>query len=132
VLFAPDGIVQETGAANVLLLDDETVLTPALDGSFLHGVTRDSVLELARHLGSRVEERTVKVDELLGSGSDREMALSGTAAVLADVGTIVVDGREHRMGSDRGGRAAGRLRSALLEVQRGEREDRWGWTVPVE
>jgi branched-chain amino acid aminotransferase len=132
VLFAPDGIVQETGAANVLLLGDDTVVTPALDGSFLHGVTRDSVLELARHLGSSVEERTVKVDELLEAGSDREMALSGTAAVLAEVGTIVVDGREHRMGADRDGRAAGRLRAALLEVQRGEREDRWGWTVPVE
>jgi branched-chain amino acid aminotransferase len=131
VLFAPEGVVQETGAANVLLLDDESVVTPALDGSFLHGVTRDSVLRLARRLGARVEERTLRVEELLGALRDREVALSGTAAVLADVGTLVADGREHHVASDREGRATTRLRSALLEIQRGEREDPWGWTVPV-
>jgi branched-chain amino acid aminotransferase len=131
VLFAPDGVVQETGAANVLLLEDDTVITPALDGSFLHGVTRDSVLQLARHLGARVEERTLRVEELLGALGDHELALSGTAAVLADVGTLVAGGREHQVAPDREGRATGLLRAALLEIQRGEREDPWGWTVPV-
>ena len=131
VLFAPGGVVQETGAANVLLLDDEVVVTPALDGSFLHGVTRDSVLELARHLGADVEERTVTVDELAGSVAGREVALSGTAAVLADVGTILIGGREHEVGPEREGRATARLRRALQEVQRGERDDPWGWTAAV-
>jgi branched-chain amino acid aminotransferase len=129
VLFAPGGMVQETGAANFLLLDDERVVTRALDPSFLHGVTRDSVLTLAADLGYRVEERDVPVDELLGWQG--EAALSGTAAVLSGVGTLVVEGREHRVGTGEVGPNTLRLRSALLAIQRGEEPDVHGWTVPI-
>ena len=65
VLFAPDGDVQETGASNFLLLRDKHILTKALDSSFLHGVTRDSVLELAREAGYSVEERDFTVNEMI-------------------------------------------------------------------
>lgn len=129
VLFAPGGLIQETGAANFLLLDDERVVTRALDPSFLHGVTRDSVLMLAADLGYRVEERDVSVDELLAWRG--EAALSGTAAVLSGVGTLVVAGREHTIGAGEVGPNTLRLRSALLAIQRGEAEDLHGWTVPV-
>ena len=61
VLFAPGGIVQETGASNVLLIDGEEILTPALTDAYLHGVTRDSLLRLARSLGWTVTEREVTV-----------------------------------------------------------------------
>ena len=61
VLFAPDGTVQETGASNVLLLDGDEVLTPALSDAYLHGVTRDSLLRVAASLGWRVSEREVTV-----------------------------------------------------------------------
>jgi branched-chain amino acid aminotransferase len=130
VLFAPDGDVQETGAANFLLLDGARVVTRALDGSFLHGITRDSVLTLARDLGYAVEERTIAVDELLAWTA--EAALSGTAAVLTGVGTLVHAGREHRIGDGAVGPTTRRLRSALLAVQRAEAPDHHGWTVPVE
>jgi branched-chain amino acid aminotransferase len=129
VLFAPGGDVQETGAANFLLLDDDRVVTRALDGSFLHGVTRDSVLTLARDLGYRVEERDISVDELLAW--EGEAALAGTAAVLTGVGTLVHDGREHRVGTGEVGPNTLRLRDALLAVQRAEAPDQHGWTVPV-
>ena len=62
VLFAPDGMIQETGAANFLMIDGDTVITRALDSTFLHGVTRDSVLALADSIGLRVEERDLSVD----------------------------------------------------------------------
>jgi branched-chain amino acid aminotransferase len=130
VLFAPGGDVQETGAANFLLLDDDRVITKALDGSFLHGVTRDSVLTLARGLGYAVEERHLGVDELLGWNG--EAALAGTAAVLSGVGTLVHDGAEVRIGAGTVGPNTERLRAALLAVQRAEAPDAHGWTVPVD
>ena len=131
VLFAPGGDVQETGAANFLLLDPERVLTRALDGSFLHGVTRDSVLELARAMGYEVEERALRVEELLELAPRTEAALSGTAAVLSGVGTLVHRGERIAIGDGGVGPATLRLRQALVDVQQGVAEDRWGWTTPV-
>lgn len=129
VLFAPDGHVQETGAANFLLIDDNRIVTRALDQSFLHGVTRDSVLRLATDLGYTVEERDLTVSELVSWRG--EAALAGTAAVLAGVGTLVVNGAEHLIGSGETGPNTLRLREALLAIQRGEAADAYGWTVPV-
>lgn len=130
VLFAPDGHVQETGAANFLLIDDKRVVTRALDRSFLHGVTRDSLLRLATDLGYSVEERDLTVSELVAWRG--EAALAGTAAVLAGVGTLVVNGAEHLIGSGETGPNTLRLREALLAIQRGETVDPYGWTVPVQ
>jgi branched-chain amino acid aminotransferase len=125
VLFAPDGSVQETGAANFLLIDDHRVVTRALDGSFLHGITRDAVLTLARDLGYAVEEREISVEEVLAW--EGEAALAGTAAVLAGVGTLVHDGREVTLGDGTVGPNTARLREALVAVQQGRAEDRHGW-----
>ncbi len=129
VLFAPGGLVQETGAANFLLLDDDRVVTPALDSSFLHGVTRDAVLTLARDLGYRVEERDVPVEELLAW--DGEAALAGTAAVLAAVGSLVHGDGRTTFGDGEVGPNTTRLRDALVAVQRGEAPDAHGWLAPV-
>lgn len=129
VLFAPGGDVQETGAANFLLLDDDRVVTRSLDGSFLHGITRDSILAIARDHGYRIEERDIHVDELLGWGG--EAALAGTAAVLSGVGTLVHGGREITVGSGQVGPNTLRLRDSLLAVQRAEAPDDHGWLVPI-
>jgi branched-chain amino acid aminotransferase len=129
VLFAPGGLVQETGAANFLLLAEDRIVTPALDATFLHGVTRDSVLTLARDRGLAVEERDIAVDELLAW--PHEAALSGTAATLSGVGTLLHEGHRHPVGSGEVGPVTLALREGLLAVQRGEAEDLHGWTVPV-
>jgi branched-chain amino acid aminotransferase len=129
VLFAPGGSVQETGAANFLLLDLDRVVTRMLDSTFLHGVTRDSVLTLARDRGMTVEEREVTVDELLSWQG--EAALAGTAAVLSGVGTLVHAGTRHVVGSGDVGPVTLGLRAELAAVQRGEVEDRHGWTRVV-
>src|ERR1700678_2238940 len=82
VLFCPGGQVQETGAANFLLIKSGEILTRSLDSTFLHGVTRDSLLTLARDRGVKVSERVFKVEEMLEWVKSGEAALSGTAAVL--------------------------------------------------
>ncbi|MHB1533973.1 MAG: branched-chain-amino-acid transaminase [Acidimicrobiales bacterium] len=132
VLFAPGGSVQETGASNFMLLDDTRVVTKALDGSFLAGVTRDSVLALARELGYRVEERDITVDELFTWIAKGEAALMGTAAVMAGVGSFLHDGTRVQVRDGTVGPNTQHLRQALIAVQRGQAPDRWGWTNPVE
>lgn len=131
VLFAPDGVIQETGASNVLLISDQAVVTPVLDGSFLEGVTRDSLLTLAADRGMKVDERVVTVDDLIAWCSSDEVALSGTAAVLASVGALVIDGDEVAVGDGNAGRETLELRQALIDTQIGRLPDRYGWTLPV-
>jgi branched-chain amino acid aminotransferase len=129
VLFAPGGQVQETGAANFLLFDTDRVVTRALDSTFLHGVTRDSVLTLARDRGMTVEERDIDVEELLAWRG--EAAISGTAAVLSGIGTLVHGGVRHTVGDGSVGPVTLALREGLTAIQRGEVEDVHGWTRPV-
>jgi len=129
VLFCPGGDVQETGAANFLLIDGNEIITKALDTTFLHGVTRDSILTLARDMGMDVQERELTVEELIERSARPgcEAALSGTAAVLAPVGTLIYKGKEYPMGDGGIGKTTVRLRQALNDIQWGKAEDKHGW-----
>jgi len=131
VLFCPGGEVQETGAANFLLIRDGELLTRSLDTTFLHGVTRDSLLTLARDLGFRVVERVFDVAEMLAWAESGEAALSGTAAVLAGVGTLIHGAREYRVGSGQVGPVTQALRARLVAIQQGESPDTHGWLQAV-
>ncbi|MGQ0835957.1 MAG: branched-chain amino acid aminotransferase [Gammaproteobacteria bacterium] len=131
VLFCPGGSVQETGAANFLMLRDKHLVTRSLDTTFLHGVTRDSLLALARSQGYRVEERVFDVAEMLEWVRSGEAALSGTAAVLAGVGSLVYRGQEHKAGTGDIGPVTRALRAALVAIQQGEAPDRFGWLTRV-
>ncbi|WP_333609484.1 branched-chain amino acid aminotransferase [Arsukibacterium sp.] len=133
VLFCPGGDVQETGAANFLLIDGNEIITKALDSSFLHGVTRDSILTLAREHGLTVSERELTVTELLERAAKpgAEAALSGTAAVLTPVGTLIHDGKEHQVGNGQPGATTLKLRQALNDVQWGKAADTHGWLTRV-
>lgn len=131
VLFAPGGDVQETGASNFILVDDERLVTKPLEGSFLAGVTRDSLLVLAAHLGYKIEERNIHVDEVIEWAAHGEAALVGTAAVLAGVGTFTYRGRRTTVGSGTTGPNTLRLREALHAVQQGRAPDLWGWTQRI-
>jgi branched-chain amino acid aminotransferase len=133
ILFCPNGDVQETGAANFILIDGNEVITKALDTSFLHGVTRNSVLTIAADLGMTVSERNITVEELLERASKPgvEAALSGTAAVLTQVGTFIHNGKEHRVGSGEAGPTTMKLRQALNDIQWGKAEDKHNRLVKV-
>ncbi|HKZ19213.1 MAG TPA: branched-chain amino acid aminotransferase [Acidimicrobiia bacterium] len=129
VLFAPNGLVEETGASNFLLISDDVVVTAPLSGSFLHGVTRDSTLRLAERLGYRVEERPLPVREVLEW--EGEAALSGTAAVLSGVGTFIHKGEEITIGGGEVGANTIRLRKALTDIHSGAADDPFGWIREV-
>jgi branched-chain amino acid aminotransferase len=127
VLFCPGGQVQETGAANFVLIREGEILTRSLDSTFLHGVTRDSLLRLAADSGYRVSERPFEVPEMLEWVATGEAALSGTAAVLAGVGTLIHRGREYRVANGDVGAITRALRAQLVAVQQGDAPDRHGW-----
>ena len=133
VLFCPNGDVQETGAANFLLIDGNEIITKALDASFLHGITRDTILTLARDAGMKVSERELTVEELLERAAKpgTEAALSGTAAVLAPVGTLIHQGKEYKVGNGEPGSTTAKLRQTLNDIQWGKAEDKHGWLTKV-
>ncbi|MFO1468965.1 MAG: branched-chain amino acid aminotransferase [Steroidobacteraceae bacterium] len=131
VLFCPGGQVQETGAANFVLLREKALLTRSLDSSFLHGVTRDSLLTLARDLKYDVQERPFEVREMLEWVKNGEAALSGTAAVLAGVGTLIHREQEYRVGTGEVGPVVRDLRARLVAIQQGEAPDAHGWLEKI-
>lgn len=131
VLFATGGDVTETGAANFFLVDDERVITRNLDESFLHGVTRRSVIQIAKDLGYEVEERAIHVDELKAWAEHGEMFLSGTAAVIAPVGKVIVRGETVQARDGQPGANTLKLREALTSVQTGRSNDVHGWLTPI-
>ena len=131
VLFCPGGEVQETGASNFVLIRDGELLTRSLDTTFLHGVTRDSLLTLGRDLGYKVSERIFDVKEMLEWVKTGEAALSGTAAVLAGVGTLIYRGADHRVGNGDVGPLTSALRAQLVAIQQGDAPDRHGWLERV-
>ena len=131
VLFCPGGDVQETGAANFLLISDDEVITKPLDSSFLHGMTRDSILKLAADNGYTVNERNFTVAELLGYAKTHEAALSGTAACLSPVGALVYKGEEIAVRDGNAGPNTEKLRKALQDIQYGLAPDTHGWLTEV-
>lgn len=132
VLFCSNNDVQETGASNFLMIDDKTVVTAPLSDSFLHGVTRDSLITIAADLGYEVQERNFTVDELLKWSEHGEAALSGTAAVLAGVGTLIYDGKEYPLSGAETGPNTLKLRQALKDIQYGQAEDKHGWITKID
>ena len=132
VLFCPDGDVQETGAANFLLINDDEVITKPLNTSFLHGMTRASTLALARDLGYTVNERDFTVPEMLEWVKTYEATLSGTAATLTPVGTLVFNDEEITVRDGEAGPNTERLRDALQAIQYGNAPDTHGWLTIVD
>ena len=131
VLFCPHGDVQETGAANFLLVSDTEIITKALDTSFLHGMTRDSILRLGAELGYKISERNFTVEELLQAVSSYEATLSGTAACLSPVGCLIYNGEEIKVMDGNPGPNVEKLRKALQDIQYGYAADTHNWLTTV-
>jgi branched-chain amino acid aminotransferase len=123
--------VDELGGMNVFfVLDDGSLVTPPLGGSILPGVTRDSLLTLARDAGMKVREENYSIDEWTadaGSGRLREAFACGTAAVITSIGTVRSRSGEFKIADGEAGPVAKKLRSTLVDIQRGKSNDPHGW-----
>lgn len=129
VLFCPNGDVQETGASNFALIHHQTIITKPLNDSFLHGITRDSVLTLAKDMGYRIDERNFTVAELQSAiEQGAEAILTGTAAVISPVTSLIINNQEITVSSQEHGN---RIRKAITDIQYGHTEDKYNWLVQV-
>jgi branched-chain amino acid aminotransferase len=127
--------VEELGGMNLYFVhSDGSIVTPELSGSILEGVTRDSILELARDLGYEVIERRVSIDEWRSGTADgtiTEVFACGTAAVVTPVGSLKWDGGEAVSGDGEAGKVTSDIRAALVDIQYGRATDRHGWMTKV-
>ncbi|MEO8851694.1 MAG: branched-chain amino acid aminotransferase [Allobranchiibius sp.] len=128
--------IEELGGMNLFFVyRDGRLVTPSLTGSILEGVTRDSILELAKDLDLQPEERRIPIQEWkdgAASGDIAEVFACGTAAVITPVGELKWDGGscDHRRDGHTD-EVALKLRSALLDLQYGRSEDTRGWLTQL-
>jgi branched-chain amino acid aminotransferase len=126
--------VEEVGTSNIFFLIGDELITPPLAGSILPGVTRNSVIALARHLQTKVVERPISIDEVITAsqnGSLKEAFASGTAAVVSPVGQIHFRGKEYLINGGKTGILAEKLYNEILQIQYGLKEDPFGWRVKI-
>jgi branched-chain amino acid aminotransferase len=122
--------IEESGTMNVMFVFDDTLVTPALGDTILRGITRDSVLTLARQWGMKVEERRITVSELvdgLKSGRVREAFGAGTAATIAHIELIGYEGKNHYLPPVETRKFSNRVLTELDAIKRGLKPDPFGW-----
>ncbi|GBQ90141.1 branched-chain amino acid aminotransferase [Acetobacter nitrogenifigens DSM 23921 = NBRC 105050] len=128
--------VEEMGGMNVFFVfEDGSLVTPPLSGTILPGITRDSVITLAREKGLTVREEAYSIEQWLAdarSGRMTEAFACGTAAAISPIGVVKTREGEARIGSGTAaGQITGALRTALVDTQRGRSADAHGWVSQV-
>lgn len=126
--------VEEVGSMNVLFKIDGKVVTPALTGSVLPGITRRSCLDLLRDWGYTVEERALSAEELFQAAEEgrlEEAWGSGTAAVISPIGEMQWGERHVVINQGKIGDLTHKLYETLTGIQWGREPDPYGWTVRV-
>ena len=123
--------IEELGGMNLFfVMDDGSLITPPLSGTILPGITRASIMQLAREEGLTVREERYSLDQWRDdsvSGRLVETFACGTAAVVTPVGKVAGHDGEFTIGSGGPGQLTGRLRQRLVAIQRGEAADAHGW-----
>ncbi len=135
-----DGIshkfVDEVGAMNIMFVIDDELITPSLEnGTILPGVTRDSILTLAREWGMQASEKSISIEEVLEAhslGKLTEVFGTGTAAVISPVGVLGYKGKNYVINNNKIGHFTQKFYNAITGIQYGEIEDTHGWIVHID
>ncbi len=126
--------IEEVGTMNMFFVINDEVATPSLEGSVLSGVTRDSVIRLAKKWGMKVSERRISIDEVFRAtkdGSLKEAFGTGTAAVISPVGQIEHKGERITINNNKIGQLSQRLYDTITGIQYGELPDADGWIYTI-
>ncbi len=126
--------IEEVGTSNIFFRIDNEIITPALEGTILPGVTRDSVIRLARDMGYKVTEGRITIDQVVEaakSGALKEMFGSGTAAVVSPVSLFRYKGTDYTVADGKTGEVAAKLFDELTGMQTAARPDPYGWVVNI-
>ncbi|GIN93926.1 branched-chain amino acid aminotransferase [Siminovitchia terrae] len=127
--------IEEVGSMNVFFKINGEVVTPALSGSILEGITRKSVIELLQHWGVPVSERRISIEELhdaYQNGQLEEAFGSGTAAVISPIGELFWKNEKMIINNGKTGELSLKVYNSLTGIQTGKEEDPFGWRVKVE
>lgn len=134
-----DGIekkyIEEVGTMNVFFKLDGEVVTPALEGSILAGITRDSTIKLLKHWGIPVTERKISIQELCEAsdqGKLEEAFGTGTAAVISPIGELTYEDKTLTINNGKTGEIAAKIYNTITGIQSGVVEDPFGWAIKVE
>lgn len=126
--------IDEVGTMNIFFVIDDEVITPPLEGSILPGVTRDTVLDLTKSWGMKVNERRISIDELIRSSKEgrlQEVFGTGTAAVISPVDEIQYRDTNININHGQIGPIARRLFDEISGIQYGEISDTHGWIYNI-
>ena len=126
--------IEESGAMNVMFMIDGVLVTPAVSTSILDGITRRSILQLARDWGQSVEERKVSSREImaaLAAGKLAEAFGVGTAATVAPIAVIGYEGQDYELPSVPADAFSRRVGAALSAIHTGQAPDTHSWLVKV-
>ena len=126
--------VEEVGTSNIFFNIDGQLVTPPLGGTILPGITRDSVLQIARSWGLDVLERQISIDEVVQGckdGSLQEMFATGTAAVISPVGEICYKEKDFQVADGQTGELAQKLYDEITGIQYGLKKDPFGWRLRI-
>ena len=124
--------IEEVGTMNVFFKINGTVITPALNGSILAGITRDSSIAILKSWGVPVEERRLSIAEVYeayDNGTLEEVFGTGTAAVISPVGELCWEGRKIEINNGEIGPLSQKLYDTITGLQSGKLEDTFGYTV---
>lgn len=128
--------IDEVGAMNIVFVINDELITPTLDkGSILAGVTRNTVLQLAKEFGMKISEREISIDEVMEAhknGSLQEVFGTGTAAVISPVGLLQYKGKDMIINDMKIGKYAQKFYDTITGIQYGEVEDKHGWNVHLD
>jgi branched-chain amino acid aminotransferase len=126
--------IEESGTMNVMFVIDNVLVTPALSDSILAGITRDSVLQMARKWGMKTEERKVSVKEIIEgieSGKVTEVFGAGTAATIAPIELIGYNGKDYYLTPVEKREFSNKVLAELEGIKRGLKPDPFGWVVKM-
>ena len=126
--------IDEVGTMNIFFVIDDEVITPPLEGSILPGVTRDTVLDLTKSWGMKVNERRISIDELIQSSKEgrlQEVFGTGTAAVISPVDEIQYRDTNININHGQIGPIARRLFDEITGIHYGEIPDTHGWIYNI-
>ncbi len=127
--------IEEVGAMNVMFKIDGEIVTPALTGSILPGITRKSCIEVLKNKGYKVSERLLSIDELtdaLENGKLEEAWGCGTAAVVSPIGMLSYKDKEYSVNGGKIGAVTQELYDTLTGIQWGKIEDSYGWVYKID
>lgn len=126
--------IEESGTMNIMFVINDTIITPPTSDSILPGITRESALMLARDWGINVDERPIKVDEVVAAcenGSLSEAFGIGTAATVSHIATIGYEGKDYELPPVENRAISNRILDALTKIKHGQDEDKFSWVRKI-